>query len=225
MKVKELPLDDRPREKLALRGPQSLSDAELIAILLRTGIKGRNVLQLAQDLIKKYGNLSLLATQNVSSLKTNPGIKKDKAVTLVAAFELSRRADSEKKWLSNKKISSPSDIAEIFIPLLRDEVKETFIVVCLNSANKIIRYEKISVGSLSSSIVHPREVFKVAIENNSANIILIHNHPSGNPEPSSEDINLTKKMTDAGKLMDIQVFDHIIIAGNNFTSMVEKRVI
>lgn len=108
---------------------------------------------------------------------------------------------------------------------MRDEVKETFIVVCLNSANKIIRYEKISVGSLSSSIVHPREVFKVAIENNSANIILIHNHPSGNPEPSSEDINLTKKMTDAGKLMDIQVFDHIIIAGNNFTSMVEKRVI
>lgn len=175
--------------------------------------------------MKKYGNLNLLATQSVSSLKTNPGIKKDKAVTLVAAFELSRRADSEKKWLSNKKISSPSDIAEIFIPLLRDEVKETFLVVCLNSANKIIRYEKISVGSLSSSIVHPREVFKVAIENNSANIILIHNHPSGNPEPSSEDISLTKKMVDAGKLLDIQVFDHIIIAGNYYTSLVEKRVI
>jgi DNA repair protein RadC len=153
------------------------------------------------------------------------GIKKDKAVTIAAAFELSRRAASEEKWYSNEKISSPSDIAEIFIPLLRDELKEVFIVVCLNSANKIIKYEKISIGNLNSSVVQPREVFKTAIENNSANIILIHNHPSGNPEPSNEDISLTRKMVEAGKLMEIQVFDHLIIAGNNFTSLVEKRII
>lgn len=100
-----------------------------------------------------------------------------------------------------------------------------FIVVCLNSANKIIKYEKISTGNLNSSVVQPREVFKTAIENNSANIILIHNHPSGNPDPSNEDIRLTKSMVEAGKIMEIQVFDHLIIAGNNFTSLVEKRVI
>ncbi|MEW6507016.1 MAG: DNA repair protein RadC [Bacteroidota bacterium] len=224
-KVKELPPDDRPREKMLLRGPQSLSNAELIAILLRTGSKGKNVIEIARDLIKKHGNLSLLATQSIDSLKSNFGIKKDKAVTLVAAFELIRRTASEEKWFSIKKINSPSDIAEIFIPLLKDEVKEIFIVVCLNSANKIIKYEKISTGNLNSSVVHPREVFKVAIENNSANIILIHNHPSGNVEPSSEDIRLTKSMVEAGRIMEIQVFDHIIIGGNNYTSLVEKRVL
>lgn len=193
--------------------------------MLRTGSKGKNVIEIAQDLLKRYGNLNLLATQTVDSLQTNFGIKKDKAVTLVAAFELSRRAVFEGKWFSNKKITSPNDIAEIFIPLLKDEVKEVFIVVCLNSSNKIIKFEKISVGNLNSSVVHPREVFKVAIENNSASIVLIHNHPSGNIEPSNEDIRVTKSMVEAGKIMEIQIIDHIIIAGNNFTSMVEKRVI
>jgi len=224
-KVKELPIDDRPREKLTLRGAQSLSDAELIAILLRTGTKGKNVIEVAQKLIEKYNNLNLLSGQSLEALKKFPGIGKDKAATLVAAFEISRRADSQKKWYSNKKITSPSDIADIFIPLLRDELKEKFFVICLNSTNKIIKYEIISVGSLNSSVVHPREVFKVGIENSSANIILLHNHPSGNAEPSNEDINLTKKLVDAGKLLEIQVFDHIIIAGNNFTSLVEKRII
>ncbi len=110
-------------------------------------------------------------------------------------------------------------------PDIRDELKEKFIVVCLNSANKIIKYETISTGSLNSSVVHPREVFKVAIECSSASIILLHNHPSGNPEPSSEDIAITKKIVEAGKVIDIQVFDHLIIAGNGYTSFVEKRLI
>ncbi len=224
-KVKELPVDDRPREKLILRGAQSLSDAELIAILLRTGTKGQNVIQIAQDLINKYGNLNILSMQTIDAIKNFHGIGKDKAATLIAAFEISRRADAQKKWFSNKKITSPSDVAEIFIPLLRDEVKEKFYVICLNTANKIIKNELISIGNLNSSVVHAREVFKVAIENNSANIILLHNHPSGNPEPSREDITLTKKLVEAGKLLEIQVFDHIIIAGNNYTSLVEKRLI
>ena len=224
-KVKELPVDDRPREKLTLRGAQSLSDAELIAILLRTGTKGKNVIQVAQELITKFGDLNLLTSQTIDAIKNVSGIGKDKAATLIAAFEISRRADSQKKWFSNKKITSPSDIAEIFIPLLRDEMKEKFYVVCLNTANKIIKYELISVGNLNASVVHPREVFKVAIENSSANIVLLHNHPSGNPEPSSEDIFLTKKFMEAGKLLEILVFDHIIIAGNNYTSLVEKRIV
>lgn len=192
---------------------------------MRTGKKGQNVIQLAQDIIKKYRDINILSSQSVDSLIKISGIGKDKAATIAAAFELSRRVDSQKKWFSNKKITSPSDIAEIFIPLLRDQLKEQFVIVCLSSSNKIIKYETISIGSLNASIVHPREVFKVAIDCNSANIILLHNHPSGNVEPSNEDITLTKKLVEAGKLLDIQVYDHLIIAGNKYTSLVEKRLI
>jgi DNA repair protein RadC len=223
--VKDLPLDDRPREKLLLRGAQNLSDAELVAILLRTGKKGKSVISIAQEILAKEGNLASLASKSIESLVKNEGIGNDKAATLLAAFEISRRIQSQSKWFSNKKITSPQDVADIFIPLLRDEVKERFIVVCLNSANKIIKYEIISIGNLNSSIVHPREIYKVAIDSLSASIILIHNHPSGNTEPSNEDISITKKIVEAGKIMDIPVFDHLIIAGNNYTSFVEKRLI
>ena len=225
MKVKDIPLDDRPREKLILRGSQNLTDAELLAILLRTGTKGVSVIEVAQKLISKHINIAQLALQSVESLQKNLGIGKDKAATLVAAFEISRRVESQSKWFSNKSITSPSEVAKMFIPLLRDEVKEKFIVVSLNSANRIIRHDIISTGSLTSSIVHPREVFKVAIENNSANIILLHNHPSGNCEPSNEDIKTTKKLVEAGKILDIEVFDHIIIADTNYFSFIEKQII
>lgn len=223
--VKELPLDDRPREKLLLRGAQSLSDAELVAILLRTGKKGKNVLEIAREIISNEGILAMLATRTVDSLQKIDGIGKDKAATLVAAFEFSRRILSQSKWFSNRKITSPQDIADIFIPILRDDIKEKFIVVCLNSANKIIKHETISIGNLNSSVVHPREVFKVAIDCSSASIILIHNHPSGNPEPSNEDLRITKKIVESGIIMDIPVFDHLIIAGETYTSFVEKRLI
>lgn len=223
--VKELPLDDRPREKLSMRGAQNLSDAELIAILLRTGKKGTSVLEISRELIKSEGNLAMLATKTVDSLQKVSGIGKDKAATLAAAFELSRRILSQGKWFSNKKVTSPQEIADIFIPLLRDDNKEKFIVVCLNSSNKIIKYETISIGNLNSSVVHPREIFKVAIDCASASIILIHNHPSGNPEASNEDIRITKKIVESGKILDIPVFDHLIIAGETYTSFVEKRLI
>lgn len=208
-----------------LRGTQSLTDTELLAILLRTGSKGNSVINLSRQILEDNGNLGNLATKSVDSLTKTTGVGKDKAATLAAAFELTKRVVFQEKWYSNKKIKSPSDVAEIFIPLFRDETKEKFIVVCLNTANNIKKYEVISVGNLNTSIVHPREVFKVAIDNSSANIILIHNHPSGNPEPSNEDISITKKLKDAGKILDIQLFDHIIIAGNNFTSLVERKVI
>jgi DNA repair protein RadC len=223
--VKELPLDDRPREKLLMRGAQNLTDAELIAILLRTGKKGTSVLEISRELIKSDGNLAVLATKTVDSLQKVSGIGKDKAATLAAAFELSRRILSQQKWLSNKKVTSPQEIADIFIPLLRDDNKEKFIVVCLSSSNKIIKHETISIGNLNSSVVHPREIFKVAIDCASASIILIHNHPSGNPEPSNEDIRITKKIVESGKILDIPVFDHLIIAGETYTSFVEKRLI
>ncbi|MBU1100526.1 MAG: DNA repair protein RadC [Bacteroidetes bacterium] len=225
LKVKDLPLQDRPREKLVMRGVNSLSDTELIAILLRTGQKGKSVICLAQDLMVQFGNLSNIATQSLDSLVKIPGIGKDKAATLIAALELSRRIGSQKRSILDTKITSPGEVAQYFIPLLRDEIKEKFIVVCLSSSNKIIKHETISVGNLNTSVVHPREVFKVAIENNSANIILLHNHPSGNPEPSNEDIKITKQLVEAGKIIDIQVFDHIIIAADSYTSFVDRKIL
>lgn len=225
MKIKDLPLDDRPREKLILRGPQSLSDSELIAIILRTGTKGKSVVQISQEIIKKSGNLASLAVKTVSAFTKDEGIGKDKAATLAAVFEIAKRVNAQIKWFSDVKITSPEEVAKIFIPLLKDEIKEHFFVLCLNSANKIIKYENISIGNLNSSVVHPREVFKVAIDNNSANIIILHNHPSGNPEPSNEDISITKKLVESGKILGIEIFDHIIIAGNQYLSFVEKRLI
>jgi DNA repair protein RadC len=225
MKVKEIPLSDRPREKLILRGAGTLTDAELLAIFLRTGSKGVSVIEVAQKLISKHSNLAQLALQSSESLQKNIGIGKDKAATLLAAFEISRRIESQSKWFSQKSITSPADVAKIFIPLLRDEVKEKFVVVLLNSANRIIKYDIISTGNLTSSIVHPREVFKVAIENNSANIILVHNHPSGNTNASIADIEMTKKLVSAGKLLEIEVFDHIIVADSNYFSFVEQHII
>lgn len=225
MRVTDLPYDDRPREKLILRGSQALSDAELLAVLLRTGKQGKTVVDMSRELLTKYQNLACMASVSVSAFQKVSGIGSDKAATLSAAFELSRRVFNQSKTILEKKIASPQDVADILIPVLRDEVKEKFIVVCLNSANKIIRYEVISIGNLNSSIVHPREIFKVAIDNNSANIILVHNHPSGNPEPSSEDITVTKKLVEAGKIMDIQIFDHIIIADQKYVSFVEKRLL
>lgn len=224
-KVKDLPLDDRPREKLLLRGVQSLSDAELIAILLRTGQKGKSVIDMAREIINKYGNLASLASKTIGSLTEIKGIGKDKAATLLAAFEISRRISFQSKLFSTKRITTPQDVAEIFIPIYRDEVKEHFIVVCLNTANNITKFEKVSTGNLNSSVVHPREIFKVALDNSAKSIILLHNHPSGNPEPSNEDIAITKKLVDSGKILDIPVFDHIIIAGDKYTSLVEKRII
>lgn len=225
VRVKELPLDDRPREKLLLRGAQNLSDAELLAILLRTGKKGKSVIQLAQELITVSGNLSQLATKSSGALEKFDGIGKDKAATLLAAFELSRRITMQARWFSEKSITSPEDVAILFSPLLRDENREHFLIVCLNTANKIIRYEVLSIGNLDTSIVHPREVFRIAIDNNAKSIILVHNHPSGNAEASKADIAVTKRLVEAGKILDIKIFDHIIIAGEKYLSFVEQRYI
>jgi DNA repair protein RadC len=219
-----LPSEDRPREKLKKLGAGNLTDAELIAIILRTGKKGKSVLTISHELVQKHTNVAGLVPLSLADLKKISGIGEDKAISLLAAFEIGRRMQSQIKWSIDKKISSPKDIAEFFVPILRDELKEKFLVVCLNSANKVTKFEAISVGSLNSSVVHPREIFKFAIENSSASIILIHNHPSGNLEPSNEDIAITKKLVEAGKILNIEVLDHIIVGGNSFTSMVERRL-
>jgi len=223
--VRDLPLDERPREKLLLRGALHVSDAELLAILLRTGTKGKSVIKMALELLAEHGNLAALATRSSASIRKISGIGKDKAATLLAAFEITRRVQQQSRNVFDKAITSPDEVAEYFIPRLRDEMKELFLVICLSSANKITKYEVISEGSLDSTVVHPREVFKVAIENHAKSIILMHNHPSGNVNPSQEDIAMTKKLAEAGKIMDIPVYDHIVVGGNKYTSFAEKKYI
>ncbi len=225
LKVKDLPLDDRPREKLLIRGTSSLTDAELLAILIRAGTKGHSAIEIAQKLISEQSDLANVALLSINELKKIKGIGRDKAVTLIAAFEIAKRVQMQNRWEKNTTISSPEDIAEMLIPMLKDEPKEKFLIACLNRANRLIKIEEISVGSLDTSIVHPREVFKAAIENLSASIILIHNHPSGNAVPSEADKKITKQLVNAGTLLDIPVFDHIIIAGNKFFSFVSEKIL
>ena len=223
--VKEMPLAERPREKLAMRGAHNLTDAELLAILLRTGLKGKNVLTLAMELVNSAGNLAHLATKTIKELQKTPGIGKDKAITLAAAFELSRRSLSQARSILKKKITSPDEIADFLIPLLRDKVNEVFIIICLNAASQVITWKQVAEGTLDSSLVAPRDIFKTALEYDAKNIILVHNHPSGNTEPSKEDIKITNILAEAGKFMNIHVNDHIIIGGNSYTSFIERKLL
>ncbi len=193
--------------------------------MLRTGTKGKSAVEIAQALLSEFKNLAVISNLSVNDLKKIKGIGPDKAVTLISAFEVAKRVQMQSKWYSDKKIKSPEDIADMLIPLLKNETKEKFLIACLNKANKLIKLEEISVGTIDSSIVHPREVFKAAIENLSSSIILVHNHPSGNLTPSNADIKVTKQLVEVGTMMEIPVFDHIIIAGNKFFSFVEEKIL
>ncbi len=221
-KIKDWPEDERPREKLMKHGAGVLSEAELLAILIRTGVKKATAVDIAKRLLSECKNVRELAGKSVNDLK-KLGIGEARAVAIVAAFELARRLHSlpEEK---RPRVRSPQDAAEIYIPKLRDFKRETFLVILLNSANCIVGERVISEGSLSASIVHPREVFKAAVDELAAGIILVHNHPSGNSEPSKEDIEITKQLVDAGRIMGIPVHDHLIIAGNRYTSLAEKNL-
>lgn len=221
--IKEWPEDERPREKLEKLGAASLSEAELLAILINTGSGKRSALDLARMLLAEYSTLRRLSGLSVADFKQRKfkGIGTVKAVILAAAFELSRRIQVSREDLPGP-IRSPEDVAKIFLPELRDKKQEEFIVVSLNSANKVIRSRTITKGLLNSSLTHPREVFREAILENAASIILIHNHPSGNLEPSREDIGITKQLTEAGKIIGITIQDHLIIAGDAYTSLMER---
>lgn len=210
--------DERPRERLLYHGAHSLRDAELLAILISTGTRGKSAIDLATEMLDRYQSLVELSSRDVSELKSLHGIGQAKAITIVAACELAKRIQSA-PFHNRKMITSPGDIAEYFIPRLRGIKQETFNVVLLNAANQVVRMVKVSEGSLNASIAHPREVFRLAITESAAAIILLHNHPSGNTNPSQADITVTKQCTEAGKLLGIEVLDHIIIAGDNFTSM------
>jgi DNA repair protein RadC len=210
MKLLDQPVSERPRERLAAHGPSVLSPAELVAILLRTGLKGANVLEVGKQVVGKYGSLQGLAQASLDDLQTIKGIGRDKAVTLIAAFTLARKMAEEIRE-GSPILESPDSIAD----LLREESRvapvETFRVVLLNTRRRLIRLETISQGTLDTILVHPREVFKPAIAANAAAVVLVHNHPSGDPSPSEADIKVTRDLIRAGQLLKIEVLDHVII--------------
>ena len=209
VKIKDLPKSDRPREKLAAKGPRALKKEELIAILLRTGTKGRNALKIAKDILRLYGDKKLLDAP-YKELKNMHGMGPTKAAHILAAIELGKRLYKEK---TEKEIfiNSPEDVIKE-VSYIRENKKENFIVLYLDARNYLIHKETVSIGTLNTSLVHPREVFEPAVKNFAAQIILVHNHPSGDTKPSEEDIKLTKRLSQAGKIMGIEVLDHIIIS-------------
>lgn len=223
-KITDWPAADRPREKLMNHGSASLSDAELLAILIRTGAGNITAVDLAKTLLRDFGALDLLATKPFQQLRQYKGLGEAKSVALVAAFELGRRAASGGRG-QQLQICSPEDVVNRYQPLLRDMKQEVFKVLLLDSANHLVRDVTVSTGILNSSLVHPREVFRQAILEPAASIILLHNHPSGNPEPSSEDLQITRQLVESSKIIGIPVHDHIIIAVDRFTSFAERGLL
>jgi len=216
LKIKEIALEQMPRERLKNYNTDSLSDAELLAILLQNGSHGENVIDLGNRLISTFGidKLNSLSLQELMKIK---GIGLAKASKLIVAFELSKGVNSGK--ICEKVVKNPSDVAKHYLEKLKDLKKEHFIAVFLDSKNKIIKDEIISIGTLNSSLVHPREVFKEAIKNSANSIILVHNHPSGSVEPSDEDYRVNKVLVETGNLVGIKVLDHLVVGGDKWNSL------
>ncbi|MBI1804362.1 MAG: DNA repair protein RadC [Ignavibacteriae bacterium] len=223
-KITDWPLDERPREKLMHRGAAALSDAELLAILIRAGTGRITAVDLAKTLLKDFRSVEHLATRAVQDFRQYKGLGEVKAISLIAAFELGRRAASA-RGSEKMQINSPEDVVRVYQPLLRDLQQEVFKVLLLDSANHLLRDVTITTGLLNSSLVHPREVFRAAILEPAASIILLHNHPSGNPDPSSEDIQITRQLVEASKVVGIPIHDHLIIALEKFTSFAERGLL
>lgn len=222
--IKSLPQDLRPRERLAQGGPGILSNAELLAIILRTGWHQENALHLAQRLLAEPRGLRFLAEASFRELASFKGVGPAKAAQVKAAIELGRRL-AQAGRTERPAIHSPLDVAALLMEEMRYLDREYFRALSLNTKNQVLAIDNISVGSLNSSIVHPREVFKRAITNSAAAVILVHNHPSGDPAPSREDIEVTKRLVQAGNLLGIGVLDHIIIGDGRYLSFKEKGLL
>ena len=210
LRLKDQPANERPRERLVARGPDALTHAELIAILLRTGLKGSNVVQIGQQLLQKFGSLNALALAKVDELKQVAGIGQDKAATLVAAFALAKRMEQERRDESPV-LDNPETVVNYMRETNRLRDVESLQLLLLNVRHKLIRVEEISDGLVDTLLVHPREVFRTAIMANAAAVILLHNHPSGDPTPSDADIKVTRDLIRAGQLLKIDILDHVIL--------------
>jgi len=210
MKLLDQPASERPRERLRDKGPDSLSHGELVAILLRTGVKGTNVVDIGKQLVQRYASLHALAQASWEDLAKEPGIGPDKAVTLIAAFSLAKRLVKEEHGHAPL-LETPDAVAGYMREEVRLRKTEVFQVLLLNIRRKLIGKAKISDGTLDTILVHPREVFQYAIAANAAAILLVHNHPSGDPTPSEADIKVTRDLIRAGQLLKIEVLDHVIL--------------
>jgi DNA repair protein RadC len=222
--IKDIPEEERPRERLAKYGAEVLSNAELLAIILRTGTKYDSAINIANKLLNNSQGIRYLYESSFEELKCTKGIGTAKAAQIKAALELGRRLRTY-KGSGNIYIKTPSDAADIVMEDIRYLKKECMKVILLNIKNMVISIKDVSTGSLNSSIVHPREVFVEAIKSSSASIIVCHNHPSGDPTPSQEDINVTKRIYEAGKIIGIDLIDHIIIGDGKYISLKEKNII
>jgi DNA repair protein RadC len=221
--IKEIPLNDRPREKMAANGAAVLTDAELIAILLRTGTAEKSAIDIASEMTADGGLYKRLAgITRLNELTNIKGLGQAKAATVLAALEIGRRIASAKP-IEKIHLSCPQDVADFLMPRLRYAAKEQFVVILLNNKNKVIGTEVVSEGSLSSSIVHPREVYAPAILHHAAAIMVAHNHPSGDPKPSIEDEEVTRQLLRSGKVLGIPMIDHVIIGDGNYYSFLENE--
>lgn len=225
--IRDLPLSERPRERLAKLGAEALSAQEILALILGRGVKGESVMVTAQRLLSQFGSLQGVAEASLEELSQIKGIGFAKATQLKAASELSKRTESPAQAGESKVviIKTPEDVVEEVKSKLKGKKKEHFLALLLNTRNQLIRVASISVGSLDASIVHPREVFKEALSASAASVIFVHNHPSGDPQPSQDDINLTKRLAEAGKIMGIDVLDHIIVCDQKHLSMKGRNLL
>lgn len=221
MKIKDVHIADRPRERFLRQGPGSLSNQELVAILLRTGTKEESVLALANRILHKFERLQGLREATLEEITTIKGIGEAKAIQLLATIELAKRFN-QKEYDSKFAIRSPEDAAKLLMPEMSSLNQEHFVVLFLNTKNQVIHKQTIFIGSLNASIVHPREIFREAVKRSAACIICAHNHPSGVTTPSNEDVEVTNRLEQAGYIMGIELVDHLIIGDHTFLSMKEK---
>ena len=221
--IHDLPKDERPRERLVKFGEQALSAQELLQLILGRGVAGESVAVTAQKLLSHFGNLEKLSEASIEELSSIKGIGLAKAAQIKAVFEISRRLSTQAPTYKGKKLTDPEKVYRLIKSKLKDYHKEHFYIIALNSRNHSIA--EVSDGSLNESVVHPREVFAEAIKNKAASVVFAHNHPSGDPEPSEDDLVLTKRLVESGKILGIEVFDHIIVAKDEFFSFKDKGII
>lgn len=218
--IREMPEDERPRERLVKYGPEALSNSELLAIILRTGSQKENVINMCSRIFSEY-SLKQLSQANIRQLTQIHGIGAAKAAQIAAVFELARKLEGftdEPK----RKIRSPADVYSLLYPRMREQKRERLVALLMDTKNHVLREEVISIGSLNANIVHPREVFKAALMESCASVILSHNHPSGDPTPSREDIAVTEKLVEGGKLLGIDVLDHVVIGDGRYVSLKDE---
>lgn len=217
-KIQNIPEDDRPRERIQRYGPEAMSTSELIAVILGSGMKGVPILQLAQDIVSHFGSLEKLSEATIEEFCQIKGLGNAKAIQLKAAISLGMRVNK----ISNGqkyRIQTPAHAYHLIKDQLESEKREHFIVILLDVKGCVINTQTISIGTLSSSLVHPREVFNPAIRHNAASIVIVHNHPSGDPTPSKEDVEVTRQLINAGKMIGIPVNDHLIVGKGSFISI------